>query len=240
MNIIITGANSGIGFETSKALTRVEGPHKIMAISRDKEKLSILEKEFSLLKTDSKIGIYSFDLERNNYEELVIFARDFFDFNTGNHIDIIINNAGYLINKPLLNTNTEDIQKSVNINVNSIIKMTNSFFAYFSKQSITHIVNIGSISGVQGSEKFAGLSAYSISKAGVNTLTESMAVELNEFKIHTNCINPGAVNTKMLKKAFPNFNSEVSAEEFGNYLANFAIKNGRIMNGRLISVSLRN
>lgn len=239
MNIIITGASSGIGYSTSIALARA-GEHKILAVSRSEDKLNKLKKEYDTLNSHSIFNVFPFDLEVDTYEDLVNYAIDFFNLNSDEKVDIIINNAGFLINKTLLNTNSNDILKSVNTNANSILKMLHSFMPYFSKEKLTHIVNIGSIGGVQGTEKFPGLSAYSISKAAVNALTECMAVELAEYNIHTNCINPGAVQTEMLDKAFPGFNAGISSDEFGEFLANFALKNGKLMNGRLLSVSLRN
>ena len=239
MNIILTGASSGIGYATALSLAK-DGDNNILAVSRSETKLNKLKKEYDTLNSSSVLNVFSFDLESDNYNSLVAYSDSFFNLSSGEHIDIIINNAGFLINKPILETNTADILKSINVNTNSILKMLHSFMPYFSKEDITHIVNVGSMGGVQGTEKFPGLSAYSISKAAVNALTESMAVELSEFKIHTNCINPGAVQTEMLQKAFPDFNAPVSAKEFGNYLANFALNSARLMNGRLISVSLRN
>jgi short-subunit dehydrogenase len=239
MNIIITGASSGIGYATALSLAKA-GENKILAVSRSKSKLNKLKKKYDTLNSSSVFNIFSFDLESDDYSPLIEYSDTFFNLSRGEHIDIIINNAGFLINKSILETNATDILKSININTNSILKMLHSFMPYFSEKEITHIVNIGSMGGVQGTEKFPGLSAYSISKAAVNALTESMAVELAEYKIHTNCINPGAVQTEMLNKAFPGYTSEVSAEDFGKYLASFALNNAKLMNGRLISVSLRN
>jgi len=102
----------------------------------------------------------------------------------------------------------------------------------------SHIVNIGSMGGYQGSVKFPGLAAYSVSKAALHTLTECLAVEFAEHKIHINCLAIGSVQTEMLEKAFPNYESPVAAFEMGKYIADFALTGHKFFNGKILPVAV--
>ena len=100
-----------------------------------------------------------------------------------------------------------------------------------------HIVNIGSMGGYHGSAKFAGLAAYSASKAALHTLTECLATELSPKHIKVNCLALGSAQTEMLEKAFPGYQSPVTAAEMGKFLADFALTGHRFFNGKVLPVS---
>jgi NAD(P)-dependent dehydrogenase (short-subunit alcohol dehydrogenase family) len=105
-------------------------------------------------------------------------------------------------------------------------------------QSPSHIVNIGSMGGFQGSAKFAGLSAYSASKAALHNFTECLAEELKERKISVNCLALGSAQTEMLEKAFPGYESPVMAFEMGKYIADFALTGHKFFNGKVLPVAV--
>lgn len=102
----------------------------------------------------------------------------------------------------------------------------------------SHILNIGSMGGVQGSAKFAGLSAYSASKAALHVLTECLAQEFAEKGIKVNCLALGSAQTEMLEKAFPGYESPVMAFEMGKYIADFALTGHRFFNGKILPVAV--
>jgi len=104
----------------------------------------------------------------------------------------------------------------------------------------SHIVNIGSMGGFQGSAKFPGLSAYSASKAALHTLTECLAIEFDEKEIKVNCLALGSAQTEMLEKAFPGYQSPVMAFEMGKFVADFALTGHRFFNGKILPVALNN
>jgi len=101
-----------------------------------------------------------------------------------------------------------------------------------------HIVNISSVGGFQGSVKFAGLSAYSTSKAAVCSFTELFAEEYKETQVKMNCLCLGAAQTEMLNEAFPGYEAPVSAEKMAEYIVNFTLTAHEWMNGKIIPVSL--
>ncbi len=99
-----------------------------------------------------------------------------------------------------------------------------------------HVINISSIGGVNGSKKFPGLSVYSSSKAAVIALTEVLAEEFPNGPSF-NVLALGAVQTKMLKKAFPEYVAQTNPNEMASYILDFALNGGKLFNGKLISVS---
>ena len=219
-NVIITGTSSGIGFELVKLFS--EKNHNVLAISRNN----------NALRTLNLAGVMPIDLdltESEDYNSLDKYLSSF------KNIDILINNAGYLINKPFEETTLNDFQEVYSTNVFSVAMLTKKIIGFMSEFS--NVVNISSIGGVQGSMKFAGLSAYSSSKAALNILTEMLAEEYKDRKIHFNSLALGSVETKMLKKAFPDFKASTSAIEMANYIYQFSVDGYMFLNGKIVSVS---
>jgi NAD(P)-dependent dehydrogenase (short-subunit alcohol dehydrogenase family) len=92
--------------------------------------------------------------------------------------------------------------------------------------------------GFQGTVKFAGLSAYSTSKAAAASLTELLAEEYKSTKLKFNCLALGAAQTEMLEEAFPGYEAPVSAEKMAEYIAEFSMNAHQWINGKIIPVSL--
>ena len=101
----------------------------------------------------------------------------------------------------------------------------------------SHVVTISSMGGIQGSVKFAGLSAYSSSKGAVITLSELLAEEYKEDGIAFNVLALGSVNTEMLQEAFPGYEAPLSAKEMADYIYNFALTGNKYYNGKVLQVS---
>ena len=218
-NIIITGTSSGIGFELVNIFSKKN--HRVLALSRDNSKL----RELKLNGVDA----IDFDLNHNDYGKINEFLKK------DEKIDILINNAGYLVNKPFKETTLEDFQMVYSTNVFSVAMLIKNTIDFM--ESGSNVLNISSIGGIQGSVKFPGLSAYSSSKGALNILTEMLAEEYKDRGIHFNSLALGSVQTKMLEKAFPNFTASTSALEMAEYIYNFSTNSYRLMNGKVISVS---
>ena len=218
-NIIITGTSSGIGFELVNIFSKKN--HRVLALSRDNSKLRGL-------KLDG-VDALDFDLNHDDYGKINEFL------NKVEKIDILINNAGYLVNKPFNETTLEDFKMVYSTNVFSVAMLIKNTIDFM--ESGSNILNISSVGGIQGSVKFPGLSAYSSSKGALNILTEMLAEEYKNRGIHFNSLALGSVQTKMLEKAFPNFTASTSALEMAEYIYNFSTEGYRLMNGKVISVS---
>ncbi len=225
--IVVTGASKGIGYETSLKL--LNKGHKIIAIARTSKKLTALQKESN---SELLIPIASDITSEKSLIQLQKIV-------SNNHpIDGLINNAGILANKPFMETSEQDWKKIFDVNLHGPVRLIQLLKKYFAEDA--HIVNIGSMGGIQGSQKFPGLSAYSASKGALAVLTESLSAEFAADKISVNCLSLGAVQTEMLNKAFPGYKAPVSAKQMGAFIADFVLMGHQFMNGKIIPVSLNN
>ena len=231
MNIIITGASSGVGFEAVLELI-LSGNHKVIALARSESKLGRLLEIAKGLNPDCILYPVAFDIVHDDYADLLQFIKVRFD----DRIDILINNAGVLINKPFIELTETDFVEMLQSNFIGHVRIIQSLLPLMPAGS--HILNIGSMGGFQGSSKFSGLAAYSASKAALHTLTECLAQELVEQQIKVNCLALGSAQTEMLEKAFPGYESPVMAFEMGKYIADFAITGHKFFNGKILPVAI--
>jgi NAD(P)-dependent dehydrogenase (short-subunit alcohol dehydrogenase family) len=219
-NIIVTGSSRGIGFELAQ-LFADEG-HQVLALSRNDTPISNLKHK--------NISSFPFDLTKaSDLEKLKTFLKDW------KSVDILINNAGKLLNKPFLETSAAEFEEVYRVNVYGVASVTQAVLPKMPKDG--HVVTISSMGGVQGSMKFPGLSAYSSSKAAVITLTELWAEEFKETGPSFNVLALGAVQTEMLEEAFPGYQAPTTALEMAEYIKVFALTGNKMYNGKLLQVS---
>lgn len=221
--IVIVGASRGIGKVLVELLAK-NPAHRIVALSRDVEKMEDLFGDFE------NVLAFPFDLLHNVRDE----ARTIFE-GIGK-IDILINNAGKLVNKPFSEITHIDLMECYQVNVIGVMETVQAAIPLMGDGG--HIVNISSMGGFQGSVKFAGLSAYSTSKAALCSFTEMFAEEYKESNIRMNCLCLGAAQTEMLAEAFPGYEAPVSAEKMAEFIANFALTGDQWINGKILPVSL--
>jgi len=222
--IVVVGASRGIGAALVEQF-HVEPGNEILALSRN---FTELEKKFG---TKDRIRIAGFDLSKNVRQQA---EHIFSEFGT---IDILINNAGFLVNKPFEQLDNQDITNSYQVNVIGVMETVQAAVRLLNPTG-AHIVNISSMGGFQGSVKFPGLAAYSTSKAALCSFTELFAEEYKESTIKMNCLCLGAAQTEMLEAAFPGYQAPVSASEMAEFIAEFALNGDRWINGKIIPVSL--
>lgn len=231
MNIVITGASSGVGFEAVLELI-LKSENKVVALARSEDKLTRLLEIAKGLNPDCQLYPIQFDIMNDDIEKgLNPFIQDYLG-----HVDILINNAGALILKPFQQTSKLDFVEMFQSNFLSHVRMIQGLLPLM--QTPAHIVNIGSMGGFQGSIKFPGLSAYSASKAALHALTECLALELSDKKIKVNALALGSAQTEMLEKAFPGYESPVMAFEMGKYIADFALTGHKFYNGKVLPVAV--
>jgi NAD(P)-dependent dehydrogenase (short-subunit alcohol dehydrogenase family) len=109
-------------------------------------------------------------------------------------------------------------------------------FRIMVRQRYGVIVNLSSLSGVKGVEKFPGLSAYNVSKAGVASLTEILAVEGKPYNIRVCAVSPGAVDTEMLKQAAPHLKAAMTPEDLAEILLFMVDDSGRMLSGTNLEI----
>lgn len=229
MNYIITGAGKGIGFETVRQLSKMQGS-RIIAISRNVEELHELSRKNNPLV--SEIIPLSFDIVNSNIQNNLIPLLNELDF----RIDGLLNNAGALVNKPFEQCSDDDFTVVFQTNVEAPFRLIRDLLPFMNNGS--HIVNVGSMGGFQGSAKFPGLALYSASKGALAIISECLAEELKEKKISVNCLAFGAAQTEMLQAAFPGYQAPLSASEMAEFVADFLLKGHRHFNGKVLPVSL--
>ena len=201
--VIITGTSRGIGFELVHLFSKAG--YAVLALSRNAKPVINLNYE--------NITALSFDLNNvEDYNRVEAFIQ-----NEWTHVDILINNAGAIINKPFVETTFDDFKQIYGTNVFGVAELTRRVLPFIPKTG--HVVTISSMGGVQGSMKFAGLSAYSSSKGAVITLTELLAEEYKEAGPSFNVLALGAVQTEMLAEAFPGYKAPTSPIEMAAYIS---------------------
>lgn len=223
--ILVTGASRGIGYQT--ALILASQGHTVIATARSEDKLNKLADSAS----SGKITPVVADLTSES--DILKLADTVSDFD---NLDGLINNAGAVHREAFMNTNIEVFQHLMDVNVYGIVRLTKALKQYLFKGS--HILNISSMSGFQGSLKFGGLSAYGAAKAAVVGLSEVLSPEFAEDGIAVNCLCIGAVQTEMLSEAFPGFEAPVSPEQMGAYIADFILTGHQFYNGKVLPVAL--
>lgn len=220
-NVIITGTSSGIGFELVQLFAK-QG-YNVLALSRNANPVSNLKLD--------NVTTISFDLNNiEDYKKVEVFISSHWE-----QVDILINNAGTLLNKPFSETTYKDFENIYKTNVFGVAEMTRVVIPSMNKNS--HVVAISSMGGIQGSLKFPGLSAYSSSKGAVITLIELLAEEYKETGPSFNVLALGAVQTEMLEKAFPDYKASTTALDMAEYIFEFALNGNKYYNGKLLQVS---
>lgn len=219
-NIIISGASRGIGFALVNYFAKRD--FRVLALSRNIETLFNLPKNVTVLKVDIT--------KEKDLKKVTNFISK-----NWKQVDILINNAGKLVHKPFEETSYQNFLDVYNVNVFAVAELTKVCLPFMKQNS--HAIAISSMGGIQGSMKFAGLSAYSSSKGAVITLYELLAEEYKENGIAFNTLALGAVQTEMLAEAFPDYQAPITAEEMADYIADFALTGNKMYNGKVLQVS---
>ena len=229
--ILITGASRGIGYETVLALA-ANPDNSILALSRNKTALRTLHAEAHARYPPARVTTLNYDLTDPAPDALIMAIE------AQGGLDVLINNAGELVNEPFDQLTLADWRRVYEVNLFGVVALTQTVLPYLENSPFAHVVNIGSMGGVQGSSKFPGLSAYSSSKAALANLTECLAEEWKDRQIAVNCLALGAVQTEMLAEAFPGYQAPLSSADMGSFLAWFAVEGRRFFNGKILPVAV--
>lgn len=219
--VIITGTSRGIGYEMVKQFAALG--HRVIALSRNEAPVVALQLK--------NVEAFSFDLSDPDHQQVL----DEFLKKERLQVDVLINNAGMLVNKPFDKITDAEWRSVYEVNVFGVAATIRTVLPYF--KSGAHVVTISSMGGVQGSMKFPGLAAYSSAKGAVITLTELLAEEYKDQGVSFNVLALGAVQTEMLEEAFPGYKAPVTAEDMAGYIAQFALGGHKLYNGKLLQVS---
>jgi len=220
MNIIVNGGTRGIGREIVDNLS-LNTNNQIFVTGRNDTILKSLSSGYRNVRTCS-IDMSLFDSQTKKFEESVL---SYFK-----KVDILINLAGFLVAKDFLEMTNSEARLIMETNFfgpASLIRLVKPMMSAGS-----HIVNVSSMGGFQGSSKFRGLSYYSASKAAIACLTECLAVEFQESGINVNCLALGAVQTEMLNEAFPGYKAPSMRNRWLDLFLNLPLRDTSFSTGR--------
>jgi len=230
MNILITGASKGIGRELALKFSE-SADNKVLAIARSGKLLKSLSKD--ALNNNIVYMEADINLMVKKPEKLLKDLKGEFD-----ELNILINNAGYLIPGAFRDMTSEEDEAIISTNFTAPMQLIRALLPIIPAGG--HIVNISSMSAYPGSSKYPGLAVYGAAKGALSALTESLAAEFGSSGPSINCLSPGAVQTEMLSSAFPGFRAPLSPQEMASFICWFAEHGSKYFNGQNLPVTLGN
>ena len=201
----------------------------VYGISRNREKLESLK---ASLTNPANFNYLAKDVVNLNQNDINDFIKD-------SKVDVLVNNAGSLINKPFSEIKYDNYRELMDVNFWGAFNLSQLLVKKLSNAN-GQIINISSMGGINYTSKFPGLSLYSSSKAALSVFTECLAVELQSEQIKVNALALGAVQTEMLNNAFPGYVANTNAHEMASFIVEFANSASNIINGQVIRVSKSN
>ena len=209
--VLITGGGSGIG--AACAVEFFRRGHCVVIVGRRAARLRDTARQ---LGDRERVLALTGDVGDEKFARLA-FAQSRKRFGS---VDILVNNAAVLFKKPFLKTSVAMWDATMRSNVRGPFLFSREFLRTAKPGRL--IVNIGSLAGVQGTEKFPGISAYTVSKFGITGLTAALAVETKTLGVSVVCVAPGAVETTMLAKAAPGLKAGAVPADIARVVAELA------------------
>lgn len=225
---IITGAGRGVGRATACSFAREDA--RVVLCSRTQTQLD--EVVSTITRQGGEAIAVTGDVAREE-DVQVLFEQT---MRVYGRVDILVNCAGIVAVKPFAEMDTETWDRVININLRGTFLCCRAAFRVMMEQKQGVILNISSLSGVKGVEKFPGLSAYNVSKSGVAGLTEILAVEGKPYNIRVSAVSPGAVATEMLRQAAPHLKAGMTPDDLAEILLFLADDTGRMLSGSNIEL----
>jgi NAD(P)-dependent dehydrogenase (short-subunit alcohol dehydrogenase family) len=185
-NVLITGGSSGIGLAIARKLVDAK-THNVISLSRSKEKIERALK-FSPSLADQIDFITGNVADEDDCERLSKYLEEKYGVLHG-----LVNNAGILTKGGMEAISYEKWKFNLDVNLNAPYLLTKTLLPLLKKANGASIINISSIASLKPGSSIA----YSVSKAGLDMLTEFMAGDLGPYKIRVNSINPGLVKTNI-------------------------------------------
>ncbi len=230
--ILITGATGGIGNSLVNKFSDLGA--EIVATGTNEEKLSDLKKKFPNIYTEK----FKLDDHTKIEEFIELICKKL-----GN-IDILINNAGIVLDNLAIRMVDENWKKVIDLNLTSTFLMCKYAIKKMLKTKYGKIINITSIVGHTGN---LGQTNYAASKAGIIAFSKSLALEYAKKKININCVSPGFIKTEMTEKINEEFKKILiskipsgdlgTVEDVSNCVAFLASDEAKYINGETIHVN---
>jgi len=225
---IITGAGRGVGKATARRFAR-EGA-RVVLFSRTPGPLDETATDIA------RAGVQALSMAGDVSREEDVRALFQRAMDAYGRVDILVNCAGIVLVRPFVDMDAETWDRVIAVNLRGTFLCCRQAFRVMMAQQSGVIINLSSLSGVRGVEKFPGLSAYNVSKAGVAGLTEILAVEGKPFHIRVCAVSPGAVDTEMLRQAAPHLKAGMTPDDLAEILLFLADDSGRMLSGSNIEI----
>ena len=186
---IVTGGSRGIGKEIVTAFAE-NGAIVYFTYLTNAARAKDLEKELN----SRGHNVFSEKVDNCSLEHVNMFAKKV--INEQKHIDILVNNAGYIPRGLFLKTSEIVWKKAIDTNLGGVYNYCSAILKYMILQKQGNIINISTVSALQPSP---GQAAYSASKAAIESLTRTLAMEHGKYNIRVNSIAPGLIQTEIVK-----------------------------------------
>lgn len=226
--VVITGAGRGIGRAT--ALQFAQAGARVVLFSRTSEPVEETAAEI-VRQGGSALTIVGDVAREEDVSGLFQQVRQHFG-----RVDVLVNCAGIVAVRPFVAMDIATWDQVLNINLRGTFLCCQEAFRMMVEQQQGVIINLSSLSGVKGVEKFPGLSAYNVSKSGVASLTEILAVEGKPHNIRVCAVSPGAVDTEMLRQAAPHLKATMTPDDLAAILLFLADDSGKMFSGSNIEL----
>lgn len=202
--VLITGGGSGIGAACAEEFLR--RGRAVVVVGRTASRLRSVKGALALAGDvgDEAFARRAFAAARRRFGS----------------VDVLVNNAAHLVKKSFVDTTAAEWDETMRTNLRGPFLFSREFLR--AAKPGRAIVHIGSLGGVQGTEKFPGLSAYTVSKYGISGLTAALAVEARPRGVAVFCVAPGAVDTAMLRKAAPGLKAGAVPADIAKVVADLA------------------
>ena len=225
---IITGAGRGVGRATAQLFAR-EGA-RVVLFSRTSAHVEETAAEIARAGGQA-LAIVGDVSQEDNVQRLFERVKE-----TYGRVDILVNCAGIVAVRPFVEMDVTTWDTVIGVNLRGTFLCCREAFQMMAAQQHGVIINLSSLSGVKGVEKFPGLSAYNVSKAGVASLTEILAVEGKPYNIRVCAVSPGAVDTAMLRQAAPHLKAGMTPTDMAEILLFLADDTGRKLSGTNLEI----
>ena len=222
---VVTGASSGIGAATAALLGARGALVALFARSGDKLRDLAARHGERMLAVEGDVA------DPDAIERL--FAETEARFGS---CELLVNNAGMIDPAPLHETSPERWRRMFAVNVDGTFLATRRALPSMLAKGAGAIVNVASISGVVGPEKFPNWVSYCASKGAVISMTEALAVEVREKGVRVNCVSPGSVDTRMWSDASGGAPASMTADEVARTIVFLLSNDSRPMNGQNLNV----
>ena len=178
---VVTGASRGIGRAVAR---RLAAQYRVIAIARDEKELRRLSEEIASAGGDC----HPLTVDLAQPAAIDTAMRDL-------EADVLVNNAGVITKKPLVDLTSAEWHAMMDVNVNALYHVTRQLLPGMIARRRGHIVNIASIAGRSA---FPGGTGYVATKHAVLGFSESLMLEVREFGVRVSVVMPGSVATDMI------------------------------------------